>query len=182
MPSFVPTKASVEWSGPLLAAAQIEFGPENVEFGGFAIFDGDTPDWLLKHTLEGTRFDLTALLRSRTFAEAHPQLAERVDPCRMFAFEQLEPLMLAPSLAGALVSGGTVLKRLPHRRAHSLACDFVDGLLGDGLVDATVLYSGTAWSGWFAGDVWDRTWIVADAASDHVWIVCLTDARPPRRQ
>ena len=178
----MPTAAPAEWSGPLLAAARIEFGPENVQFGGFAVFDGDTPDWLLKHTLEGTRFDLTPLLRSRTFAEAHPDLAERVDQCRMFSFEPIDPLMLAPSLAGALTAGGAGLKRLPHRRAHSLACDFVDGLLGDGLAEATVLYSRTAWSNWFACDVWDRTWIVADPTSDHVWMLCLTDARLPRRQ
>jgi hypothetical protein len=182
LPTFEPSAAHPEWSGPLLAATRLLFGPEQVSFGGFAIFDGDTPDWLLSHTLEGTRFDLGPLLLSRTFADALPDLAERVDRCSMFAFEQLDAMALAPSLAGVLTAGGADMKRLPHRRAHDLAFDFVNGLLGDAFGQATVLHSRTAWSGWFACDVWDRTWIIADPTTDHIWLLCLTDGKPPQRR
>ena len=180
MPTFEPSAAPPDWSGSLLAAARLLFGPDNVIFGSFAIFDGDTPDWLLNHTLEGTRYDLGPLLLSRTFTDALPLLAERVDPCRIFGFEQLEPLTLAPSLAGALAAGGASLKRLPHRRAHDLAFDFVNGLLGDDLGHATVLHSRTAWTDWFACDVWDRTWVIADPATDHIWVISFTDGHRPR--
>lgn len=165
-----------------MAAARIEFGHENVCFGGFAIFDGETPEWMMNHTLEGTRYDLAPLLLSRVFAEAQPHLAERVDRCRIFGFEQLEPLALAPSLASVLAAGSAGLKRLPHRRAHDIAFDFVMGLLGDALGQATVLHSRTAWSGWFACDVWDRTWVIADPATDHIWLLAMTDGRPPHRR
>jgi hypothetical protein len=182
LPSFEPSAAEIEWSGPLLAAARLLFGPENVSFIGFAVFDGDTPDWLLRHTLEGTSWDLTPLLRSRSFANASPLLSIGVDPCRMFSFRQLEPLELAASLASVLTGGGASQKRFPHRRAHDLAFDFVEGLLGGEFGQATVLHSRTAWSGWFACDVWDRTWIIADAASDHIWLLCVTDGQPPGRR
>ena len=181
MPDFEPVAALPPGVAPLLAAARGVFGEAHVRCGGFAVFGEETPDWLLRHTLEGTRFDLGPLLLSKAFRRRMPQLAECVDPDRVANFEQISPLALAASIADALAGGGASLQRTPVSEAHDLALGFVGGLVGAGLDQVIVLHSRAAWSSWFACDVWDRTWIVADGSTDLVWLLCLTDCSHPRR-
>ncbi|MCC7369593.1 MAG: hypothetical protein IT306_14285 [Chloroflexi bacterium] len=168
----------------ILRRMRWEFGDDRVAFGGFEINGGAaTIDWLLQHTLEGTRYDLSPLLHSSALADALPALARGVNPDRMFNFELVEPLAVVPSLAAALAglaptNGGT--SRVPAGTARDVATDLLDALLGDRLWRATVLASRAAWSDWFACDVWDHSWVLVDVAGRVVWLLCLSSPPPPR--
>ena len=152
------------------------FGADHVVWAGFSVAGAVTPDWLLRHTLEGTRFDLGPLLLSDALAEAAPALARRVDPDRMACFEPLSPFRLCGEVADVLMAGGADLDgRLPAGAAHRAAHEGIGALIGPRADEFVVLHSRAAWSSWFACDVWDRTWAVADARMSQVWLLCVTD-------
>jgi hypothetical protein len=175
--AFTALPATAQWVAGLVLALQGVFGESHVRVLRFAVRGADTPDWLIQHTLEGSRFDLGPLLLSSTFAQAAPQLAADVDPDRMACFEQLPSFGLDGELAGVLAAGGVDIRlRLPAPDAHAAASGFVDALIGARFDEVFVLHTRTAWSRWFACDVWDRTWVVADASTDQVWLLCVTDA------
>ena len=54
----------------LLGALGGVFGQDHVVWAGFGVTGARTPDWLLEHTLEGSRFDVGPLLLSRALADA----------------------------------------------------------------------------------------------------------------
>jgi hypothetical protein len=166
----------------LLGALGGVFGQDHVVWAGFGVTGARTPDWLLEHTLEGSRFDVGPLLLSRALADAVPALAVGVDPDRMACFEPLSPFGLCGELAQTLIHGGADLaRRLPADAAYGAAREFVDAVLGPAIDRHLVLQSRAAWSAWFARDVWDRTWVIADPATDRVSLLCVTDVAPPFR-
>ena len=148
-------------------------------WAGFTVTGRVTPNWLLRHTLEGTRFDLGALLLSDRLAETLPALGGGANPDRMASFEPLSPFGLCGEIAGVLVAGGADLTgRMPSGTAHRVAHDGVGALIGQRADACMVLRSRVAWSSWFACDAWDRTWIIADSVKDQVWLLCVTDIAP----
>jgi len=166
-----------------VSALQAAFGEQHVAWAAFTVVGAQSPDWMLQHLMEGTRFDLSPLFLSDAFRAAVPALAHRIDPDRTGNFDQLNAYALSGSLAEALAAGGERRSSRPAARdAHVLALDFVEELLGARFADAFVLYSRAAWSTWFSSDVWDRTWIVADCAAGHLWLLSVTDGPPPRRR
>src|SRR4051812_35326885 len=92
--TFAISHAAEPWVDGLVRAFGSVFGEGHVHCLQFTV-DGDrTSDWLLEHTLEGTRFDLGPLLLSGRFAEAAPDLATGVNPDRMACFEHLSAFEL----------------------------------------------------------------------------------------
>lgn len=189
VPTFTPASVESYALGPtpvyeFLRRARRGFGPDCVAFGGFRIVGATTADWLLQHTLEGTRYDLSSLLRSSALTDTLPELAHGVNRDRMFNFDMVDPMALVASLASALV-GHLPDDLSPARPAPAQARDlttaFLDALVGERLWQATVLESRAAWSEWFACDVWDRTWVIVDTAGSLVWLLCLSSPPPPRR-
>lgn len=165
---------------PLVDAARSVFGNVNVAFAGFVCEPAACkPYWFLEHTLEGTRLDLGQLLRSRGFTLARPTLARGVSADRMSGFSEIDPLSLVPSLAGALAAGGADGLRLPITRAHELATSFVNGWIGERAGDVVTLHSRVCWSDWFACDVWDQTWIIAERDGSAVTLLCVTGGHRP---
>src|SRR6476659_2943611 len=92
--TFVPLASPDSTVPTLLGALGRVFGQDHVAWAGFGVIGGRTLDWLLEHTLEGSRFDLGPLLLSRAFADVVPALAAGVDPDRMACFEPLSPFSL----------------------------------------------------------------------------------------
>lgn len=177
--TFAPILSPDPGIMPLWRALGSVFGADRVAWAGFTIAGGATPDWLLRHTLEGSRFDLGPLLLSDIFGEAVPLLADGVSPDRMASFESLSSYGLCGEIAEVLVAGGADLAgRMPTGAAQRVAHDGIDALIGQRCDEITVLRSRVAWSSWFACDVWDRTWVVADAGRGQVWLLCVTDVAP----
>lgn len=175
---FAPTPTLPAAARPLLDAFRLVFGADRVGLAGFAIF-GDDAWWFLRHTVDGTRYDLGPLLASEALRAALPAVAGRVNPDRLSCFAPLSPLLLAGHIAQILTAGGPDHCRVAVHAARGAAHDFVDAVLGDRHADMTVLHSRTGWSRWFHGDVWDRTWAVVDHPRNRVWLLCVTAPSPP---
>jgi hypothetical protein len=174
--TFALTTEPNEAVATLLAALRSVFGEQHVAWAGFVVVDRRTPDWLFQHTLEGSRLDLGPLLLSEAFAQSRPALAADVNSDRMACFELLSAFDLGGEIAKALTSGGADLAHRPRAsESLELAHSFVDALVGRRAEEFVVLRSRAAWSAWFACDVWDRTWAIADAGTDQVWLLCVTD-------
>ncbi|MGE3268800.1 MAG: hypothetical protein AB7P40_08650, partial [Chloroflexota bacterium] len=170
MSDFVPAVRLPDGVASLLAAARTIFGEAHVRYAGFTICPEVPPYWLLSHMLEGTRYDLGPLLESAAFRQHCPDLAAGLNPDRTSNFEMLSPFSLSASLADALLGGGASLRRPSVQEAQSLARDFTGAVLCDHHEQLAVLTSAAAWSDWFACDVWDRTWILADQSCASVWL------------
>ena len=183
--TFAPTTGSDSAVTALVTALQSVFGAQHVAWAGFSVVGSATPDWLFQHTLEGSRLDLGPLLLSEPFAESRPVLAAHVNPDRMACFELRSAFDLGGEIAKTLTSGGADLaRRLRAAPSFDLGHRFVNALVGRRAEQFVVLHSRAAWSAWFACDVWDQTWAIADAGTNRVWLLCVTDValltpRPP---
>jgi hypothetical protein len=178
--AFVPIADLDSSAATLLGALRSVFSDTHVAWAGFDVGGDAAHDWLIRHTLEGSRFDLGPLLLSLSLATALPAVAASVNPDRMACFEPLSPFSLCGDLAQALIHGGAdITRRLPADTAYEVAHEFADALLGRRVGAQVVLRSRVAWSGWFASDVWDRTWVVADQITNRVWLLCVTDVSRP---
>jgi hypothetical protein len=179
--SFQPAREQPPGTPELLQLARQAFGTDCVSWAGLRLSETAPPDWLLEHTLEGTRIDVGPMVRSDALRVQAPQLVERIDRDRLVNFEYVHPLALAGTLAEVIAAGGSCGRRPPTRLARDVARACADGLIEDHLGSVVILHSRVAWSGWFASDVWDRSWIVVESATRHVWLLCLTGGRPLRR-
>jgi hypothetical protein len=151
------------------------FGAESVALVACALTGGRLPDCLLRHTLEGSCFDLSPLLLADVMKQAAPALTRKVDPDRLSSFELHSSLLLSGAIAEALAAGGpTGDARVESNVAHRLANDWIGALTDHRYGDIVVLHSRSARSAWFGCEVWDRTWVIADCATSRVWLLSLT--------
>jgi len=177
---MTPVATADPQTDALMSMLHAAFGAESVALAAFELAGGRLPDCLLRHTLEGSRFDLSPLLLADALRHAAPALARRVDPDHMFGFALQSPLLLSATVAEALAAGGPNCEaRLDAGTAHRVAHAWVSTLTGDRFDDVVVLHSRTAWSAWFGCEVWDRTWIIADCAASRIWLLCLTGDTAP---
>lgn len=182
-PMAGPGTAASPAADALLGALRATYGEDHVAFAGLGIAAHADPWWFLRHTLEGTRYDLSPLLYSASLHALVPTLTARIDPDRVASFLPLSAYRVGGSLAEALYFGGAGGRHSGSEgSAHELAAGFIGEMTGGRRDDLTVLHSRAAWSGWFNWDVWDQTWVAVDRGSAWVWLLCLTDRPTPHRR
>ncbi|HVX46255.1 MAG TPA: hypothetical protein VHC49_20350 [Mycobacteriales bacterium] len=145
-----------------------------------AAFTVDQVDDAAHWFFSRNRFDeygfIDLLLTSDALVTAIPDLLPvRSDPMAA-EFVSASPLTFDGSLAGSLVWGGPYRSfDGSHADAKRAGVAVSAELIGDRYEDFQIDQSHGAWSEWFCGIAWDRTWILTDCRNERVTPICITD-------
>jgi hypothetical protein len=74
-----------------------------------------------------------------------------------------------------LSDGAYYRSELSEDQARTMAREFVDAIVSSSRKHATIYRLDGPWCGWFYDIAWDASFVVRNAKTQRVWLICVTD-------